>query len=96
MYLVLRAEFQTNSQYSKMNPTKTKEKLESLIQEIEDNTQKFTMQTRALLRALVAGRRICEKMQIDEAILSKQGKEYFEATLPAEKKPIKFKKIKND
>jgi hypothetical protein len=77
-----------------MNPTQTKEQLEGIIFEVEDSTEKYSMQTRALLRALIAARRICEKMMIEEAILQKQGKAYFEANQPIEKKPIQIDNIK--
>jgi hypothetical protein len=77
-----------------MNPTTTKEQLEQMIYEIEYNTEKYSMQTRALLRSLISARRICEKMIIDESILSKQGKEYFEANVAIEKKTIKIDNIK--
>lgn len=77
-----------------MNPTTTKEQLEQMIYEIEYNTEKYSMQTRALLRSLISARRICEKMIIDESILSKQGKEYFEANVSIEKKTIKIDNIK--
>jgi len=65
-----------------------------MIFEIEDKTEKYTMQTRALLRTLIAARRICEKMMIEESIIQKQGKEYFEAMQPIEKKPIHIDNIK--
>jgi len=81
-----------------IDPKEHKNHIDMLLSDIEEKTEKYTMSVNALSRALIAARRIVEKMILSDEIEKKQGKEYFEATLPIEKKPIKIEGIakKND
>jgi hypothetical protein len=65
-----------------------------MIGEVEEKTERWNLQTRQLLNNLVAARRICERIITDQSILDKQGKEFFEHSIPAQKKPIKISKPK--
>lgn len=78
-----------------INAKEFKKHLDSMIEDVEGKTEKWTMQTRTLLNNLIAARRICDKMIADIAILEMQGQDFFEATATApEKKPIKIQKPK--
>jgi hypothetical protein len=63
-----------------------------MIIEVEEKTEKWSLQTRKLLNNLIAARRICERIVTDQSILDKQGKDYFDSKMPSEKKPVKIQK----
>jgi hypothetical protein len=77
-----------------INAKDMKTHLDLMIIEVEEKTEKWNLQTRQLLNNLVAARRICERIITDQSILDKQGKEFFEHSIPAQKKPIKISKPK--
>lgn len=77
-----------------INAKDFKTHLDMMISEVEEKTDKWSLQTRQLLNNLVAARRICERIITDQSILDKQGKEFFEHSMPAQKKPIKISKPK--
>lgn len=77
-----------------INAKDFKTHLDMMISEVEEKTDKWSLQTRQLLNNLVAARRICERIITDQSILEKQGKEYFQHSMPVEKKPIKISKPK--
>jgi hypothetical protein len=76
-----------------IDPTEHKNHITMLLHDIEEKTERYTMSVNALQRCLVAARRIVEKMIVSDNIEKKQGKEYFEAKQPAEKKPIKIEGV---
>jgi hypothetical protein len=77
-----------------IDPREHKNHIEMLLNDIEEKAEKRTMAINALHRCLVAARRVVEKMIVADEIEKKQGKEYFEAKQPAEKKPIKVEGVK--
>ena len=77
-----------------INAKDMKTHLDLMISEVEEKTERWSLQTRQLLNNLVAARRICERIITDQSILDKQGKEFFEHSIPAQKKPIKISKPK--
>lgn len=77
-----------------INAKDFKTHLDLMIGEVEEKTERWSLQTRQLLNNLIAAKRVCERIIIDQSILEKQGKEYFEHSMPKEKKPIKIKKPK--
>lgn len=77
-----------------INAKDFKTHLEMMITEIEENTIKWSVQTRSLFNNLIAAKRACERIIKDQEIINKQGQEYFEHNMPAEKKPIKIQKPK--
>jgi len=77
-----------------INAKDMKTHLDLMIGEVEEKTERWNLQTRQLLNNLVAARRICERIITDQSILDKQGKEYFQHSIPAEKKQIKISKPK--
>lgn len=77
-----------------INAKDFKTHLDMMISEVEEKTDRWSLQTRQLLNNLVSARRICERIITDQSILDKQGKEYFQHTMPVEKKPIKISKPK--
>lgn len=77
-----------------INAKDFKTHLDMMISEVEEKTDKWSLQTRQLLNNLIAARRICERIITDQSILEKQGKEYFQHSMPVEKKPIKISKPK--
>lgn len=77
-----------------IDPREHKNHIEMLLTDIEEKAEKRTMSINALYRALVAARRITEKMIVADEIEKKQGKEYFEAKQPAEKREIKIEGVK--
>jgi hypothetical protein len=77
-----------------INAKDMKTHLDLMISEVEEKTERWSLQTRQLLNNLIAARRICERIITDQSILDKQGKEYFQHSIPAEKKQIKISKPK--
>ena len=77
-----------------INAKDFKTHLDLMIIEVEEKTDRWSLQTRKLLNNLIAARRICERIVTDQSILDKQGKEYFESKMPSEKKPVKIQKLK--
>jgi hypothetical protein len=77
-----------------INAKDFKTHLDLMISEVEEKTERWSLQTRQLLNNLIAAKRVCERIIIDQSILEKQGKEYFEHSMPKEKKPIKIQKPK--
>ncbi len=73
-----------------INAKDFKTHLDLMISEVEEKTDRWSLQSRQLLNNLVAARRICERIITDQSILDKQGKEYFESKMPSEKKPVKI------
>jgi hypothetical protein len=77
-----------------INAKDFKTHLDLMIIEVEEKTEKWSLQTRKLLNNLIAARRICERIVSDQSILDKQGKDYFDSKMPVEKKPVKIQKPK--
>lgn len=77
-----------------INAKDFKTHLDLMIGEVEEKTERWSLQTRQLLNNLIAAKRVCERIIIDQSILEKQGKEYFEHSMPKEKKSIKIQKPK--
>ncbi len=77
-----------------INAKDFKTHLDLMIIEVEEKTERWSLQSRQLLNNLVAARRICERIVTDQSILEKQGKEYFESKMPSEKKSVKIQKPK--
>jgi len=77
-----------------INAKDFKTHLDLMIIEVEEKTDRWSLQTRKLLNNLIAARRICERIVTDQSILDKQGKEYFDYKMPVEKKPVKIQKPK--
>jgi hypothetical protein len=77
-----------------INAKDFKTHLDLMIIEVEEKTEKWSLQTRKLLNNLIAARRICERIVTDQSILDKQGKDYFDSKMPVEKKPVKIQKPK--
>ena len=77
-----------------INAKDFKKHLDMMIAEVEEKTQRWSLQTRQLLNNLVSARRICERIISDQSILEKQGKEYFQHSIPKEKRQVKIQKPK--